>query len=215
MKKILYSSKELDLLKGLLKISPEMLVNDFNRIVLDFGNYYLEFFSEIFPAASQNKSDEAIVTGIRKVEETYKTSESEKILKDIGEIKEIYVVRTLLHFSDEKPTSFFLKFWRVSKEFFYKKILHKNLPAIDVILSDTTSRHSEYVSHPKSKSARNVNPEYSNLLDVGVLLVTKNGLIPIFSRNNGYGYFLIDRKSFYSPEESAKFIGGAYEFIQL
>lgn len=216
MKKILYSKEKLSQLQQLTRLKSVNLHVDFADVCLESQDSSILFSTKIFLASTQNKTDEAIVTNFsitsKKVDsEEYQTFRNIKI----GKVEEMYLVRTVLYFTDEKQISLPKRLAGVFKFFFYKYILRKQLSPRDGLLKGATKVHMECICNPHSKEAKDVDSKFRNLLDVGVVIRTSKGLIPIFSHNNGFGFFLLSKKPFYTEEELRRFSRNFYQFIKL
>ncbi len=64
----------------------------------------------------------------------------------------------------------------------------------------SSTGHNEIVSNPKS--IENNMPEFSNLIDFGLLIEIDNQYFQPIIKDNGYGFTDIGRKPFLSKEET-------------
>ncbi len=81
-----------------------------------------------------------------------------------------------------------------------KKFLTGEDDIVSEILSMSSTGHNEIVSNPKS--IENNMPEFSNLIDFGLLIEIDNQYFQPIIKDNGYGFTDIGRKPFLSKEET-------------
>ena len=95
-----------------------------------------------------------------------------------------------------------------------KTILKGKSNPLDEIISKTTGVGAQYICHPKSKEAKNVDLNFANLLDVGLLIEIENEYLRAYLQSNGFGFQIWKDKYFYKTidlKEDAEL----YEFIKI
>ena len=91
------------------------------------------------------------------------------------------------------------------------EIKTKTDKAIADILRQTTGGHDEVVCHPNSSEAANVNKEFVNLVDAGIMLEIDDRLLMCFAWNNGF--WVVGR--IMSLDEIKDDVAPFYEFVEI
>lgn len=181
MKKILYDDQTIEIFKILKSNSPKrMLSDEFMQVAFDYGNFYFIASPEDFIAASQNTNDEAIIVKFEKHNEAYKIHESEKVLFENPKISNIYILRTLLYFSDH------INYKDRDEAISVMTKEEKENEILSDVLSKATGGHEEIVCHPQSDEAEKVNKDFSNLVDAGILIEVNGEKLLCFSYFNSF-----------------------------
>ena len=213
MREYIYTETEIELIRYLKNNTPLKIWYNYVFYVFDYGKYHLTLDCVDKEAISQNKSDEAIVAELTRRNETYVPDENSKLICEKKRINNIYTVRTTLYFSDFRN---FTRSERIANRLKYKvkSFIKGKKEPIDIIKSGITGVGTEYICHPKSKNLKNVDLNYANLLDVGLLIEIENKYLRAFLQSNGYGFHIWEDKFFYKKEE-LKEDAELYEFIKI
>ncbi|PRP67753.1 hypothetical protein [Nonlabens agnitus] len=197
-----FDPQEKAIIDTLENSNPERIWTQFIKIVIEFKDYYVEL--ECIPevADSQNDADEAMTVKIRKFENTYEPCKHAKVIVENQSILEIKRVRTLLYFTDSITDPVETK--KIDSQ--WNKILSKisglRRSRIDKMFeSGSSSYHDEIICNPKAPQAQVIKKEFSNLIDVGLLLKVKDKFVPAFLLSNAYGFNHLERKALYTMEE--------------
>ncbi len=192
---------------------PEKIWWDFVCYVFDYGNYHLSLDCVDKQAATQNKRDEAIIAELSKVDKPFEPTEHTKLVCKNKNIDNIYIARTFLYFSTfqnySKPR---MLANRIGHKL--KSILKREKDPIDDLFSRSIGGGEEIICHPKSEEINKVNPDYSNLLDFGILLEIEGKCLKSFLETNGFGFHIWDDKYFFEPNELEEETQ-LYEFIKI
>ena len=213
MRKYIYKETDIKLIRHLKNIRPLKIWYNFTFYVFDYGNYHLILECVDKVAKSQNKFDEAIIAELTQRNEKYVPDEHSKLICENKSIDNIYIVRTLLYFSDFR---YFSKPEKIANRIKYKvkSFINGKREPIDIIKSGITGIGNEYVCHPKSKETKSIDLNYTNLLDVGLLIEIENKYIKAYIQSNGFGFHISNQKYFYDSEE-LKEDTQLYEFLKL
>lgn len=213
MREYTYKENEIELIHHLLNNTPKKIWHNFVFYVFDFGNYYLTLECESKEAKSQNKSDEALIAELTRKNKKYVPDEHSKLICENKPIDNIYIVRTFLHFSDFRN---FTKTEKIANRIRYKikTLIKGKSDPLDEIISKTTGVGAEYICHPKSQEAGNVDLNFANLIDVGLLIEIENKYLRAFLESNGFGFHIWEDKYFFEKED-LKRDKELYEFIKI
>ena len=204
----IFDDIEREIIEELKNSRPKRIWTEYIKVIFEYEDYFVELECVPEIADSQNKADEAMTVKIRKENGNYKPYKSAQVICENEQIKEINTVRTFLYFTDsitepKKVQKMDSKWNRIMS-----KIAGIRKSEIDKILEGTSSSyHSEIICKPNSEDAKKASPEYSNLIDVGILVSTKEKYLPIFVQSNGYGFSHLESKPFISSNELDKIIG--------
>ena len=213
MKQYIYKDKEIEIVRHLLNNQPKKIWWDFVRYVFDYGNYHFILESVPMPAATQNKYDEAIIAELSRVDKPFEPSENIELVCENKNIDKIYIVRTFLYFTTlQNYSKLRVLFNRIRHKL--KSIIKGKNDPFDDLISEVTGSGEEIICHPKSKEVNKINPDYSNLLDVGLLLEIEGKYLTAFLKNNGFGFIVWDGKYFYEAKELEEDVQ-LYEFIKI
>ena len=164
-------------------------------------------------AKSQNKCDGVVIAELTRKNKEYFPNEHSKLVCENKSIDNIYIARTFLHFSDFRDfTKLEIKANRIGHKI--KTLIKGKSDPFDEIISKTTGTGSEYICHPKSQEAKNVNLNFANLLDVGLLIEIKNKYLRAFLDDNGFGFNIWNEKFFFEIND-IKDDMKLYEFIKV
>jgi hypothetical protein len=213
MKEYIYKDKEIGLVLHLLNNQPKKIWWDFVSYAFDYGNYHLSLDCVDKQADTQNKFDEAIIAELSKVDKPFEPTEHTKLVCENKNIDNIYIVRTFLYFSTFQNYSEPKKLVNRVR-YKLKSILKGKNDPIDDLISQSTGGGEEIICHPKSEEVNKINPDYSNLLDVGLLLEIEGKCLKSFLETNGFGFHIWEDKYFYEPKELEEDTQ-LYEFIKI
>jgi len=149
--------------------------------VFEFSDDHVTACPTDHVAATQNKSDEAIMVRFELKSGEYASTEHDKCLFSDSTIDRIWVAQTVLYFTDFTPYE--------SEEDAVRDI-PDTTPTdrkIRELLRTSTGGYSEIVCHPESIHLDPLfSDEHSNLVDAGVLIQIGDRFLSCFSRNNGF-----------------------------
>ena len=213
MKKYIYKNKERELVLHLLNNQPKKIWYDYVCYIFDYENYHISLDCICREADTQNMFDEAIIAELSRIDKPFEVTEHTELVCENKNIDSIYIVRTFLYFSTFQKYS--------ESKVLVNRIVHKlksiltgrNDP-FDELFSQSTGGSEEIICHPKSEEVNKVNPDDSNLLDIGLLLVIEGKSLKAFVENNGFVFNVWNDKYFFEPnelEEEAQL----YEFIKI
>ncbi len=213
MKKFIYTASEIELIHHLKNYTPKKIWNGFVSFIFEYENYHilLEIVEEI--AVSKNEYDEALTTTLSKKDEKYIPNKHSELICENKKIDNIYIARTVLYFSEMKQVSRLEKM-KNKVYFWLKTILTFKKDPLDEMIADTIGFIEENICHPKSKQLETLDLNYTNLIDVGLLVEIENKYLLNFIQNNGYGFHIWDNKNFYDNSELKDF-KELYEFIKI
>ena len=213
MREYTYKDPEIELIHHLWNNTPKKIWYNFVFYVFDYGNYHLILECESKEAKSQNKYDEALIAELTRKNEKYVPDKHSKLVCENKPIDSLYIVRTFLHFSDFRN---FTKPEKIANRIGQKikTILKGKSNPLDEIISKTTGVGAQYICHPKSKEAKNVDLNFENLLDVGLLIEIENEYLRAYLQSNGFGFQIWKDKYFYKTED-LKEDTELYEFIKI
>ena len=208
-----YKDSEIEFARHMKVNPPHKIWWDFTTYVFDYGDFYfqLECVSEI--ADTQNKSDEAIIGQFTKHFEPFVPGQHTKLVCYDKRIEELYIVRVFLYFTTFREYSKTEQFLNQVKQKVKNLVTGKKDPFGDIV-SKTIGGCEEITCHPKSDEVKNVAPQYSNLIDCGLLVQIDGKCLKAFVESNGFGFHVWDDKYFHNIDE-LKDIAGQYEFIKV
>ncbi len=206
MHTFLYDEKTLKLFRRLKRQPPKRILSDeFYHVGFDYGQSHIMATPKDFCAASQNGGDEAITIEFVEVGSPDKKHESERVIFENPVISRLFILRTLLYFTDHITYKSKVEaLSTLTDEEKADKVLSQ-------ILSETTGKHEEILCNPQSKEAAQVNPNFANLVDVGILLEIDGKWLGCFSNCNS---FSADGQV-WTYEGISKDIAPYYEFIEV
>ena len=198
----LFNSSDKNIIQKLNDSVPKRIWTEFVKVIFEFDNRYVELECLSKKANSQNNGDEAIMVEIREHEKRYEPQNYSKKIIENRKITEIKIVRTFLYFTDSitEPN-------KVKKmDSYWNKIMSKiagvRKSEIDKLLDGASSSyHSEIICQPNSQESKGIKKEYSNLIDVGLLLKIGHEYLPAFVQKNGYGFVQLERKPLLTDKE--------------
>ena len=206
MNSLLYKENTLALFDFLKRHPPERVFSDeYMQIVFDYENFHIIAFPEDFAAASQNKSDEIINAKFERVDSVFQSTGDDKLLFQNKEISRLWILRTLLYFTDH------IIYSSEAEALGDFEIKSETDNAIADILRQTTGGHEEVVCHPKSDEAKSVNKEFANLVDAGIMMEINGKLLRCFAWNNSFQ--VVGR--IMSLDELKEEVVASYEFVEL
>jgi hypothetical protein len=184
MQELLYDEKTKEGFRRLKNHPPsrvfvEKFLPSFH-VCFDFGKHHILATPRDYPAATQNKFDEVIRIEFDEVDSPYHPQESEQVVLDNPSIRKVFVLRTVVYFSNEvtyKNRSEAVS--RMNEE-------EKSDPILSKLLSEATGGHEEIVCNPGSDEIATLNTRFTNLVDSGILLETDQGYLTCFSNGNGF-----------------------------
>ncbi len=206
MKKFLYEKNTLELFEKLLTIPPKRIFSDeFYHVGFDYGESHILATPEDFAANTQNESDEAIAIKFVEDNSEYTADENEKLIFENTTITRIWIMRTLLYFTDH------ITYKNKEETLSNMTEEEKNDEILGDILSKSKGGHEEIVCHPKSSEAKEVNEEHSNLVDAGIMLEIDKKYYICCSIFNGFSA----HAQILSLQELKDDIANYYEFIEV
>lgn len=199
MKKFLFNNNDKVLINELKNSTPIKIWSEYVKIIFEFKNSYIELECKDEIAESINDSDEAIICIIRKQDSKYKKSNGSELITENKILNDIKIVRTILHFTKSEKIEP-IPYNKNSFKARLKKFITGEDDIISEMFSKPSTGHNQIVSNPKS--VENNMPEFSNLIDVGLLIEIDNQYFQAIIKDNGYGFTDIGRKPFLSKEET-------------
>ncbi|MDJ0571070.1 MAG: hypothetical protein QNJ53_18760 [Pleurocapsa sp. MO_192.B19] len=181
MKTLLYKEDTITLFKFLKCQTPKYIYSDGHcQVIFNYQNFHIIAFPEDLIAASQNKFDEIIRVKFEYIDSAFQPKEYDKLLFHGKAIDRLYILRTILYFTDHV-------LYNSEAEALGDFEIETG---IDRVLADmmrkSTGGHDEVVCHPKSEEAKNVDKEFSNLVDAGIMLQIDNKLLMCFAWDNRF-----------------------------
>lgn len=206
MKTLLYEKNTLKLFKKLLNNPPIRIYSDeFYHVGFDYGESHILATPEDFVANSQNESDEAIAIKFVEENSAYVVSKDEKLIFKNAPITRLWIMRTLLYFTDH------VTYKNKEEAIANMSEEEKNDEILGGILSESTGGHEEIVCHPKSLEAKEVDEKYSNLVDAGIMMEIDKKYYICCSLFNGFSA----HAQILSLQELKEDIANQYEFIEV
>jgi hypothetical protein len=209
MQTFLYDEKIIELFRRLKSQPPERIFSEeflpSYHVGFDYGERHIVATPKDFLAASQNGDDEAITIEFAEVNSPYKIHESERVILESPVISRVFILRTLLYFSDE------IKYKNNDETLAKMTDEEKADPILSKLLGEATGGHDEIVCNPQSKEAAEVNPDFANLVDAGILLEIDGKCLGCFSNCNSF----VAGGHIWSYEEISEDIVPYYEFIEV
>ena len=208
-----YTNSEIEFARHIKLYSPQNIWWDFATYVFDYGDFYfqIECVSEL--AATQNKSDEAIIGRFSKHFQPFVPGGHMKLICQDKNIEELYIVRVLLYFTTYSEYSKTKLLLNQVKQRLKSLLTGKNDP-VGELLSKSIGGCEEITCHPKSDDAKNVDPNYSNLIDCGLLVQIDGKYLKAFVERNGFGFDSWNDNFFLTIDE-IKEISSRYELIKV
>jgi len=207
----LFNDIEKNIIEKLKNSQPKRIWYEFVTVVFEFDDFYIELESVPEIADSQNKFDEAMTVKIREINKSYKPSENAKLICENKLIIEIKTVRTFLFFTDSISEPKKVKKLDSKWNRFMSKISKVKQSEIEKILEGTSSSyHSVITCRPNSSESKKARLEFSNIIDVGLVLKIENEFLPVFVQSNSFGFGHLERK-FLLLESELKEIINNYE----
>ena len=155
-------------------------------------------------AASQNKNDLARRVELTQIDNRFKPDKYEQTMYEGVWISRIWIVRTLLYFTDH------IIFETPEQAISGLPNETETDKAILQITSKATGGHEQIVCHPESEEVAQVNKDFANLIDAGVILELDGKTLGCFSYFNSFS-FRGEIESLNDLKEVAEF----YEFIEV
>lgn len=200
-----FNEIEKDIIKSLKNSEPVRIWTEFIRVIFEFNEYYVELECVPEIASSQNKFDEAMTVKVREYKKPYLPSNHAKILVEKKRITDVKTVRTFLYFTDSITEPAKVKKIDSKWNRLLGKIAGIRKSEIEKLFEGTTSSYyDQIICNPNSNEAKKVNGEFSNLIDVGILLEIGKSYLPAFVQGNGYGFAHLESKSLLKSEELKK-----------
>jgi hypothetical protein len=206
-KKLNYTFNEIekDIIQRLKNSEPKRIWTEFIKVIIEFEEYYVELECVPEIASSQNKVDEAMTVKVREFKKSYLPYKNAKVIVENKPITDIKSVRTFLYFTDSITEPAKVKKIDSKWNRMLSKIAGIRKSEIEKLLDGTTSSyHDEIICKPNSDEAKKVNGEFSNLIDVGIILEIGENYLPAFVQGNGYGFAHLERKPLLKSEELKK-----------
>lgn len=200
MKNYLFNDIEKQILEDLKKTNPIRIWSEFTKVVFEFENYYVELDCVPEKAASQNEFDEAITVKVRKQISKFKPIKSATLLAENKQILAIKTVSTLLYFTTFKKIKKPIKKTRTLFTWLKELIPGKD-DSLGKILAETDGYYDSIICQPNSTESKKVKPEFSNLIEVGVLIRLGDEFLQAFVKSNGFGFAHLERKALTSIED--------------
>ena len=102
MKTHSYRENIIALFKFLKHHTPERIFSDLHhlQVIFDYKDFHILGFPEVFVASSQNKSDEIISAEFKQIDSVFQPSKHDKLMFQNKAIDRLWILRTLLYFTD-------------------------------------------------------------------------------------------------------------------
>lgn len=201
----LYTDIEKNIIEKLKNSRPIRIWTEYVKVVFEFEYTYIELECVPEIADSQNGPDEAITTKVREFYKVFKPQGHSTIIIKDSLITDIKIVQTLLYFTDSITEPEKVKKINSQWDKMLSIIAGVRKSKIEKILEGTSSSyHSEVICNPDAEEIKDVPQEYSNIIDVGLLLKIENSFLPAFVRGNGYGFPHLETKPFLNLEDLKK-----------
>ena len=193
--KYTFNDIEKDIIQRLKNSEPKRIWTEFVKVIFEFDKYYIELECVPEIASSQNKGDEAMRVKILEIESKYNPTQNAKVIAENEQIKDIKSVRTFLYFTDSITEPAKVKKNDSKWNKMLSKIAGIRKSEIEKLLEGTTSSyHDEILCKPNSEESKKAKEEFSNLIDVGIILEIGDKFLPAFVQGNGYGFAHLERK---------------------
>jgi hypothetical protein len=190
-----FNNIEKKIIQKLKKSEPKRIWTEFVKVIFEFDEYYIELECVPKIASSQNKGDEAMTVKILEIENKYNPTENAKVITENEQIKDIKSVRTFLYFTDSITEPAKVKKIDSKWNKMLSKIAGIRKSEIEKLLEGTTSSyHDQVLCKPNSEESKKAKGEFSNLIDVGIILEIGDKFLPVFVQGNGYGFAHLERK---------------------
>lgn len=186
MRQIQYSKDEISLLQSMKYRHVNQLFDGghFN-VTFVFEDHHISAEPICKEPASQHQCAEAIVIGFEKSLSKFQPNETHDLLSENCKIERLWIARTVLYFSDFK-TDVSGNSGKVYTEYLDPKVSE----IIRKTESQAVGSYDVCIEHPSSaKNNSKIRPEYSNLVDAGVLFKIDDHMLACLSRINSYGIF--------------------------
>ncbi|TNE54312.1 MAG: hypothetical protein EP338_07820 [Bacteroidetes bacterium] len=193
MRQVLYSEKDIELVKYLIGNTPLAIWYNFTSYFFTYPNFYIEIGIEQDVAVTQNQYDEILYGKIEKIGLEYLPSEHSELVCKEKQITKAYIMRTLLYFDTFRSYN---RLEKIKNRLVYgiKTVITGRKDPFLKIWSQTTGVGAEYTCNPKSEQAKEAIPEYSNLVDTGVLFEIDGKYLKAYTEGNGFGFSVWDNK---------------------
>ncbi|MBT8245087.1 MAG: hypothetical protein HKP48_03940 [Winogradskyella sp.] len=198
----LFNNIERNIIQKLRNSEPKGIWTEFVRVIFEFENFYIEIDCLPEKADSQNIADEAMTVKIRENIEKYQPNEQAIKIKEKNKITDIKIARTLLYFTDSITETYKVKKLDSKWNRMLSKISGVRKSEIDKLLEGTSSSyHSQIICRPDSEESKNSSAEYSNLIDVGIIVEFDNQYLPALVQANAFGFGHLEIKPLLTSEE--------------
>jgi hypothetical protein len=196
MKKYLFTDIDFEIIRLIKSKTPNKIWFNVIQYIIDYGDSYVKL--EVKPTT--DPSNYAIrhtyesTIGFSIVKETFTPCELSIQLCKNENITDIYIVRTLIYHDEYREPG-----KNEKKEF--KSLLTSIRPEskdkFDTFLNQIDGIHNDFVVNPNSVLPDNIDPETTNLVDVGLLICLKNKFIKAFIEGNDDDFCNYDEKYIY------------------
>ena len=177
MKNILLDDKEKQTLSELINNNCRRLFYDSVNIALEMNSRFLLIGPEFEEAATQNRYGEAISIGIDEISSFERYEKQMKIFLEDIKIEDVWILRTLLYFSDFVPTPHKQTNKEVDREV-------TGIKALEALEQITTGGFNEFLVNPESGKTHELDNRFTNLMDSGLIFKTNSGYITYYSLHN-------------------------------
>ncbi|SNS47845.1 hypothetical protein SAMN06295967_110111 [Belliella buryatensis] len=179
----------------------------------DFGSFYIKLECILEDVDSPHIYSEAKIVRLTKHDEVFVPEEYTKLICQKKNIECLFITRAMLHFSlfeeYSKTKQIFNRLKQKSKILFTGKQDY-----LGDMFAKVDGCYETFISHPLSINAKDVNPEFSNLVDCGLLIQIEGKMLKAFVEDNSYGFHVFNDKYFFAKEE-IKEIYDKYELIEI
>ena len=206
MKEFLYTAETLELFRTMIRQKPKEVICDNVEAAFIFDTYHILAQLISLEADSQNKSDESITLVFSRRNSAYVSNGSVTSLVKNKSIEKIWIMRTLLYFTDFK--AFETKGEAVAG---LDKPASRLQESIYELLMTSTGGYDEIIAHPNSSEAEVVNKDFANLVDKGILLQVDGKFIGCFAPKN---WFRIESE-FFTEEALKEKVMPYYQLIEV
>jgi len=193
MKKYLFTDKDFEIIRMLKSKTPQKIWFNVIQYVIDYGDSYINLEVKSTTDLSKYEITHSIEStiGFSIINETFSPSELSILVCENENITDIHIVRTFIYHSEyRKPNK---KDKKIFKSFL-TSIRPENKDNFDTFINQIDGINNDFVINPNSVLPDNVNPESTNLVDVGLLIGLKNKYIKAFIEDNDDDFCNYDDK---------------------
>lgn len=183
MKKYLFTDKDFEIIRLIKSKTPQKIWFNVFQYVIDYGDSYINIEVKSTNDPSNYKITHCFESTISFsiINVTFSPGELSILLCENENITDIYIVRTLIYHSEYRKPN------KKDKNIFKSlltSIRPENTDKFDTFINQINAITDDFIINPNSVLPDNVNPESTNLVDVGLLIGLKNKYIKAFIEDN-------------------------------